>query len=237
MAAAKVSPLAPKNFAELPSIEGVRLAAGTAGIRYEGRTDVMLALFDQPATVAGVFTTSRCPSAPVDWCRDKLRRGRRGRWSSIPATPTPLPARRRARRPSDGETGGQGGRRRRGRNFSRLDRRDRRAARRLEIRRRARPFGAGRPRRKLARRRPRDHDHRHFPKVATRQGTIGGVEVTINGIAKGAGMIAPDMATMLAYVFTDAAIAADALQKLLSRASKERSTRSRWTATPRPPTL
>ena len=76
MAAAKVSPLAPKNFAELPPIEGVRLAAGAAGIRYQGRTDVLLAVFDQRATVAGVFTTSKCPSAPVDWCRDKLRHGR-----------------------------------------------------------------------------------------------------------------------------------------------------------------
>jgi len=75
-AAAPVSPLAPKSFAELPAIEGVRLAAGTAGIRYKGRTDVLLAVFDEGATVAGVFTTSKCPSAPVDWCRDNLKGGR-----------------------------------------------------------------------------------------------------------------------------------------------------------------
>ena len=56
-----------------------------------------------------------------------------------------------------------------------------------------------------------------FPKVATRTATIGGVEVTINGIAKGAGMIAPDMATMLSFVFTDAPIAAPVLQALLKK--------------------
>ncbi|MGH6995896.1 MAG: bifunctional glutamate N-acetyltransferase/amino-acid acetyltransferase ArgJ, partial [Stellaceae bacterium] len=54
-----------------------------------------------------------------------------------------------------------------------------------------------------------------FPKVATARAKIGKATVTINGIAKGAGMIAPDMATMLAFVFTDAAIAAPALQALL----------------------
>src|SRR5919206_1431197 len=56
-----------------------------------------------------------------------------------------------------------------------------------------------------------------FPKLATRTARIDGVEVTINGIAKGAGMIAPDMATMLAFAFTDAAIAAPALQELLRK--------------------
>ena len=59
-----------------------------------------------------------------------------------------------------------------------------------------------------------------YPKGATAKATIGGVEVTINGIAKGAGMIAPDMATMLSFVFTDAPIAAEALQAMLSRAVK-----------------
>ena len=75
-AAAPVSPLAPKTFAELPALDGVRLAAGAAGIRYKGRTDVLLAVFDEGATVAGVFTTSKCPSAPVDWCRENLSGGR-----------------------------------------------------------------------------------------------------------------------------------------------------------------
>jgi glutamate N-acetyltransferase/amino-acid N-acetyltransferase len=54
-----------------------------------------------------------------------------------------------------------------------------------------------------------------FPKVATARAKIGRTTVTINGIAKGAGMIAPDMATMLSFVFTDAAVAAPALQAML----------------------
>ncbi len=74
--AAKISPLAPKSYPEIPPVEGVRFATGAAGIRYKGRTDVMLALFDKGTKVAGVFTTSKCASAPVDWCRARLGRGK-----------------------------------------------------------------------------------------------------------------------------------------------------------------
>ena len=73
---AAVSPLAPKSFPELPEIEGVRFATGAAGIRYKDRTDVMLALFDKGTQAAGVFTKSKCPSAPVDWCRARLKGGK-----------------------------------------------------------------------------------------------------------------------------------------------------------------
>ena len=54
----------------------MRFAAGAAGMRYKGRTDVMLALMDKGTTVAGVFTKSKCPSAPVDWCRARLKGGK-----------------------------------------------------------------------------------------------------------------------------------------------------------------
>src|SRR5271170_3040049 len=74
-APAPLSPLAPKKYPALPEIEGVRFATAAAGVRYAGRADVMLALFDAPATVAGVFTRSKCPSAPVDWCRANLAQG------------------------------------------------------------------------------------------------------------------------------------------------------------------
>ena len=70
-----VSPLAPTDVPELPEIEGVRLATAAAGIRYKGRTDVLLAVMDKGTTVAGVLTRSKCPSAPVDWCRARLGRG------------------------------------------------------------------------------------------------------------------------------------------------------------------
>src|ERR1700709_870902 len=67
-----VSPLAPTTVPEMPEIAGVKLATAAAGIRYQGRTDVLLAIMDKGTTVAGVFTKSKCPSAPVDWCRAKL---------------------------------------------------------------------------------------------------------------------------------------------------------------------
>ena len=73
--ATAVSPLAPEHFPDMPPVAGVRLATAAAGIRYPGRTDVLLALFEPGTTVAGVFTRSKCPSAPVDWCRAQLKRG------------------------------------------------------------------------------------------------------------------------------------------------------------------
>src|ERR1051325_7209003 len=71
-----VSPLAPAKFPDMPAIAGVRLATAAAGIRYKGRTDVLLAVLDQGTSVAGVFTKSKCSSAPVEWCRAKLKRGK-----------------------------------------------------------------------------------------------------------------------------------------------------------------
>ncbi|HEY8215372.1 MAG TPA: bifunctional ornithine acetyltransferase/N-acetylglutamate synthase, partial [Methylocystis sp.] len=73
---APLSPLAPASAPEIPPLEGVRFAVGAAGVRYAGRTDVMLALLDAGTTVAGVFTKSKCPSAPVDWCRERLKGGK-----------------------------------------------------------------------------------------------------------------------------------------------------------------
>ena len=73
-----VSPLAPTDVPDMPVIAGVKLATAAAGIRYKGRTDVLLAVMDKGTTVAGVFTRSKCPSAPVEWCRAKLGRGGQG---------------------------------------------------------------------------------------------------------------------------------------------------------------
>ena len=70
-----VSPLAPKSFPKLPPLAGVRLATVAAGVRYQQRTDVLLALLAPGTQVAGVFTTSKTASAPVLWCRDKLKGG------------------------------------------------------------------------------------------------------------------------------------------------------------------
>ena len=70
-----VSPLAPKSYPATPEVPGVRFATAEAGIKYRNRTDVFLALMDKGTVAAGVFTTSKCPSAPVDWCRANLAKG------------------------------------------------------------------------------------------------------------------------------------------------------------------
>src|ERR1700689_1194725 len=63
----------------MPPVAGVQLAPAAAGIRYGGRTDVLLALLAPETAVAGVFTRSKCPSAPVDWCRARLKKGQQAR--------------------------------------------------------------------------------------------------------------------------------------------------------------
>jgi glutamate N-acetyltransferase/amino-acid N-acetyltransferase len=110
-----VSPLAPTDIPDMPAIAGVKLAIAAAGIRYQGRTDVLLAILDKGTTVAGVFTKSKCPSAPVEWCRAKLKGGK-----------------------ARALVVNSGNRLQRQRGVSRLHRRDRRAARRQQIRSRAR---------------------------------------------------------------------------------------------------
>ena len=72
-----VSPFAPKSLPEVPAIEGVRFATAEAGIRYKGRTDLMVAVIDPGTAAAGVLTQSKTCSAPVLWCRESLKTGAR----------------------------------------------------------------------------------------------------------------------------------------------------------------
>lgn len=216
-----ISPLAPKTVPTLPPIEGVGIATAEAGIRYKGRTDVLAVALAKGTTVAGVFTRSRCPSAPVDWCRANLPggkaralvvnsgnanafTGRKGR-EAVTLTAR-IAAKAAGCKPSEvflASTGVIG---------EPLD-----ATKYEGVLDTA--FAAVRPEGWMdAARAIMTTDT--FPKVATATATIGGVTVTINGMAKGAGMIAPDMATMLSFVFTDAAIEAPALQALLSKGVK-----------------
>jgi glutamate N-acetyltransferase/amino-acid N-acetyltransferase len=211
-----ISPLAPKHVPTMPAIAGVRLATAAAGIRYAGRTDVLLALFDPGTTVAGVFTRSKCPSAPVEWCREHLKAGKAralvvnsGNANAFTGksgrTATGLTAALAAKaagcKASEiflASTGVIGEPLEAGKFAGVMD----------TMAVQAEPghfIGAARA----------IMTTDTFAKVATAKATIGNATVTINGIAKGAGMIAPDMATMLAFVFTDAAIAAPALQTLL----------------------
>jgi glutamate N-acetyltransferase/amino-acid N-acetyltransferase len=215
--AAAVSPLAPSNFPDMPEIAGVRLATGAAGIRYKNRTDVLIALFDPGTTVAGVFTRSKCPSAPVDWCRDRLKPGRAsvlvvnsgnanaftGRSGRAATKLTADIASKAAKcRPAEiflASTGVIG---------EPLD------AHAFEGVMDSLVATAAPGLWEAAAKAIMTTDT--FPKGATAEAKLGKATVNICGIAKGAGMIAPDMATMLAFVFTDAPIAAPALQRLLA---------------------
>ncbi len=214
--APQISPLAPAAFPEMPQIAGLRLATAAAGIRYPGRTDVLLALFDPGTTVAGVFTRSKCPSAAVDWCRDHIKSGRAralvvnsGNANAFTGksgrAATKLTADIAAGaadcKPGDvflASTGVIG---------EPLD---------------ATKFAAVMDRLVV------DATLGHwaeaakaimttdtFPKGAAAIVRMGSHAVTICGIAKGAGMIAPDMGTMLSFIFTDAPIAPAVLQSLL----------------------
>jgi glutamate N-acetyltransferase / amino-acid N-acetyltransferase len=216
---ASTSPLAPETVPEVAPLDGVRFAAGAAGIRYAGRTDVMLALLDEGTTVAGVFTKSRCPSAPVDWCRARLKGGKArvllvnsGNANAFTGKVGAEAVKRSAkiaaaaagaseRQVFIASTGVIG---------EPLD-----ASKFEGVLERlagdARPDGWREAAQAIM-------TTDTYPKLSTRKATIAGVEVTISGVAKGAGMIAPDMATMLSFVFTDAPIAAEALQTLLARA-------------------
>ncbi|MGI3899022.1 MAG: bifunctional glutamate N-acetyltransferase/amino-acid acetyltransferase ArgJ [Janthinobacterium lividum] len=213
-----VSPLAPTSVPDLPPIAGLRFAAGEAGIRYKGRTDVTVAVLPEGTAVAGVFTKSRCPSAPVDWCRANLGQGRArllvvnsgnanaftGRSGAASTKLTAEIAGRASGAPEAeiflASTGVIGEPLDATRFEGVLDR----------LVGEAREDGIADAARAIM-------TTDTFPKLATATAKLGGVPVTINGIAKGAGMIAPDMATMLSFVFTDAPIAAPVLQALLSR--------------------
>ncbi|AQZ53115.1 bifunctional glutamate N-acetyltransferase/amino-acid acetyltransferase ArgJ [Martelella mediterranea] len=212
-----VSPLAPKSLTPMPVIDGVRLATASAGIKYKGRTDVMMMIFDEPAAVAGVFTRSRCPSAPVDFCRANLSNGtakvlvvNSGNANAFTGKKgkeaTTLTAETAAAAAGCGtgdvylaSTGVIG---------EPLDA-SKFAGVLADMAGQAKPdFWQDAAKAIMT--------TDTYPKVATRGATIDGVSVTLNGMAKGAGMIAPDMATMLSFIATDAAIAAPALQAMLS---------------------
>ncbi|MBF0248633.1 MAG: bifunctional glutamate N-acetyltransferase/amino-acid acetyltransferase ArgJ [Alphaproteobacteria bacterium] len=214
------SPLAPAAFPSLPDIAGVRFATAQAGIKYKGRTDVLLAEFDAGTTVAGVFTRSKTASAPVLRCRKHLAggraralvvnsgnsnafTGRRGE-ASVDAI---LKAVAEAVGCSEGEvfsasTGVIGEPLPHGRIIDVMA---------------GLKSGLGAASWEDAARAIMTTDT--FPKGATATADIGGVKVTVNGFVKGSGMIAPDMATMLGYIVTDADIPAPVLQALLSPAA------------------
>ena len=217
MAAHPVSPLAPKSYPDLPAIDGVRYATAEAGIKYKNRTDVLLMAFDEGTTAAGVLTRSKCSSAAVDWCRANLPGGKarglvvnsgnanaftgaKGK-ESVELT-AEYAAKALGCSTSEiflASTGVIGEPLPASKFAGVLDE----AAKRLAETPWIEPAKA-------------IMTTDTFPKLAGAVLEFDDVEVRINGIAKGSGMIAPDMATMLSFVVTDMPIAADVLQALLS---------------------
>ena len=212
------SPLAPERLPDLAPIAGVRLAAAACGLKKTGAPDVLFVALDPGTSAAGVYTRSRCPSAPVDWCRRALPKGSAravvvnagnanaftGQAGVATVAATVVAAAKQVG--CDWEevfiasTGVIG-----------QPLPEDRVARHLpDLGKALGEDWAG------AAEAIRTTDT--FAKGATRTATIGGTAVTLTGIAKGSGMIAPDMATMLSFVFTDAAIPAPLLQKALAAA-------------------
>ncbi len=211
-----VSPLAPKSFVTPPPVPGVRFATAEAGIRYANRTDVLLVGFDEGTSAAGVFTTSRCPSAAVDWCKEVLPSGSaRGLLvNSGNANAFTGQKGRTSVKASAGYAAAALG----------CDEVDIFLASTGVIGEPLDPDKFAKVTRDMAGRlRPGPWIDAAraimttdtFPKLAARTIDGGGEPVTIVGIAKGSGMIAPDMATMLSFVFTDAPIDRATLQMLL----------------------
>lgn len=210
-----VSPFAPKSLPSLPAIDGVRIAACEAGIRYKNRKDLMLVLF-APGTVAGgVLTKSRTASAPVEWCRQQLDHGKaralvvnsgnanaftgmKGR-GAVSATAAAA-AKAADCAPEEiflASTGVIGEPLEPARFTNRL----------AELANNA--VGEAWDDAASA-----IMTTDTYPKLATRTVQIDGVDVHVNGIAKGSGMIAPDLATMLAFIFTDAPLSTEVVQTL-----------------------
>ena len=213
----QVSPLA-VQFPELAPLAGVRLGAAEAGIRYRNRTDLALMELAAGSTVAGVFTSNRCPGAPVDWCRAAVKGGR-ARAVVINAGNANVFTGRAGHEAcvaTAATTAGLVG-----------------CPPKQVFIASTGVIGEVLPHDKLTAALPALHASLRedawdaaaraimttdtFPKGATRLARIGETEVRINGIAKGSGMIAPDMATMLCFVATDAKIPAPALDALLRK--------------------
>ncbi len=213
-----VSPLA-IPLPELPPLAGVTLGAAEVGIRYQGRTDVVMMEVSPGSAVAGVFTSNKCPGAPVDWCRGALK-GRKARLVVVNAGNanvfTGQAGRQACEATAEAAAALVGC-----------------PARQVFVASTG-VIGEVLPHDKLVAALPALHGTLRedgweaaargimttdtFPKAATREASIGGATVRISGIAKGSGMIAPDMATMLCFVFTDAKLPAAVLQSALSGA-------------------
>jgi len=216
-----VSPLAPSGPFEAPAVAGVTAASLALGLRYRGRDDVALIALPPGGAVAGLLARSSTPGHPVRWCRRILPAGRaRGLvvnagnanvfngaagdaavMSEVDAVARALGCDREevfvASTGVIGEPLDAGAI----------------AAAVPALADRLAPAGLADAARAIV-------TTDTFPKAASAVATIDGVEVRLTGIAKGSGMIAPDLATMLAFVVTDADLDGGVLQPLLAAAAE-----------------
>lgn len=222
MAAHPVSPLAPSTYPELPVVAGARFATALSGMRYKGRDDLLLIEFATGTTVAGLFTRSSMPGAPVEWCRKVLPNGAARALvvnAGIANVFTGKAGAQAVKATADG------------------------AAKTLGCKANevylasTGVIGQILPAEKIVAQMPKLKAGLKaegwmaaakaimttdtFPKLASATCKIDGKTVTINGFCKGSGMIAPDMATMLAFIVTDAKLPADTLQALLKAANNQ----------------
>ncbi len=214
------SPLAPARFPDVAPVAGVTLGGYACGVKYQGRLDLMMAAFAPGTTVAGVLTRSRTASAPVEWCRERLPGG----------TARALVVNAGNANAFTGRVG-----------HEHVAMTVAAAAEALGVAHEevfvasTGVIGEPLPADRLTGALPALRDRLRadawepaataimttdtFPKAASRTTEIAGVPVRLAGIAKGSGMIAPDMATMLAFLFTDARLPAPLLDKLLRSAA------------------
>ncbi|KIN62775.1 Arginine biosynthesis bifunctional protein ArgJ [Sulfitobacter noctilucicola] len=215
----KVSPLAPATFPDLPIIKGVRFGTAAAGVKYQGRTDVMMAILDPGTAIAGVFTRSRTRAAPVLDCQEKIG-GANDKGAAILVNSGNANA----------FTGSKG--------VEAVTAITKAVAETCDIPQ-SRIFTSstgviGEPlpfervtaviadvfgkvdEGGIASAAKAIMTTDTYAKGASATVEVDGKTVSIAGIAKGSGMIAPDMATMLVYIFTDAAIDQKSLQSLVS---------------------
>jgi glutamate N-acetyltransferase/amino-acid N-acetyltransferase len=217
----KISPLAPKSYPKLPPIKGVAMATMAAGIKYQGREDLLLMVFPQNTVVAGTFTQSRCASAPVEWCKNILN-------ASHDKTALGLVVNSGNANAFTGKTGHEA---------THLTAKA--AAQTLNCKNEdiylASTGVIGEPMdasdfdthlKKLADNLNEDNWAKAadaimttdtYPKLATETVELDGASITINGIAKGSGMIAPDMATMLSFIVSDVAIDQSLLHSMFKK--------------------
>ena len=216
-----VSPLA-LPLPEMPPVAGLRLGSGRAEIRYKAREDVTMMVFPAGTSVAGVFTKNKCPGAPIDWCRAALKGGKARALVVTAGNSNVFTGKAGRQTCSD-------------------------TAKAMAELAGCKPtevflastgvIGEKLPTEKLLAALPPlfgklDEDGwagaaraimttDTFPKGATRTAQIGDTTVTVSGIAKGSGMIAPDMATMLCFLATDAKVPAAALQAILAKGTQK----------------